>query len=76
VSSLLSLVSFPISFIRAREALWVDFQASVSTPPQKSSEPPQQMVKIEKRYLFAGKEVMSVFMICKLLVASDGLLEK
>jgi hypothetical protein len=46
---------------RAREALWASFQASISevnATPQVE----KPMVKIEKRYLFAGKEVtLSIF---------------
>ncbi|KII91235.1 hypothetical protein PLICRDRAFT_105952 [Plicaturopsis crispa FD-325 SS-3] len=42
---------------KAREALWADFQASVSAP-QKSG--PPKLVKIEKRYRFAGEEVVEV----------------
>ena len=50
---------------RVREALWADFQASVSsvqTPHNPSEKPSQAMVKIEKKYIFAGKEVTSVYL--------------
>ncbi|KAK0482405.1 bucentaur or craniofacial development-domain-containing protein [Armillaria novae-zelandiae] len=46
---------------RARDALWADFQtslASTSTTPQQ--EVPKKMVKVEKRYLFAGENVVEV----------------
>ncbi|KAG1868477.1 bucentaur or craniofacial development-domain-containing protein [Suillus subluteus] len=43
----------------ARDALWASFQASVATPPPpKVEEPPKKLVKIEKRYLFAGKNIV------------------
>lgn len=47
---------------KERGALWASFQASVSTPtpPAKEQEPPQELVKIERRYLFAGKHVTEV----------------
>ncbi|KAI6121921.1 bucentaur or craniofacial development-domain-containing protein [Pisolithus sp. B1] len=47
---------------RERSALWASFQASVSTPtpPPKEQESPAELVKIEKRYLFAGKHVTEV----------------
>jgi len=61
-------------FFRAREALWADFQASVSAF---SSNSParvavkEKLVQVEKRYLFAGKEVMyvrfSLTVFCHLL---------
>ncbi|KAH7922907.1 hypothetical protein BV22DRAFT_622922 [Leucogyrophana mollusca] len=45
----------------ARDALWASFQASVVAPPPKAQEhPPKKMVKIEKRYLFAGKNIVEV----------------
>ncbi|OAX40619.1 hypothetical protein K503DRAFT_687193, partial [Rhizopogon vinicolor AM-OR11-026] len=41
--------------------LWTSFQASVATPPPpKVEEPPRKLVKIEKRYLFAGKNIVEV----------------
>jgi len=44
---------------RAREALWASFQASVSSPqPAVSRTSQKKMVKIEKRHLFAGEEVV------------------
>ncbi|KAI6037607.1 bucentaur or craniofacial development-domain-containing protein [Pisolithus marmoratus] len=47
---------------RERDTLWASFQASVSTPtpPPKEQESPANLVKIEKRYLFAGKHVTEV----------------
>ncbi|TDL19577.1 hypothetical protein BD410DRAFT_791959 [Rickenella mellea] len=46
---------------QARAALWADFQASVSTPPPPKSElAPPKMVKIEKRYRFAGEDVVEL----------------
>ncbi|KAG2137432.1 bucentaur or craniofacial development-domain-containing protein [Suillus bovinus] len=47
---------------KARDALWVSFQASVATPPLAKvvEEPPKKLVKIEKRYLFAGKNIVEV----------------
>ncbi|KAL4073690.1 bucentaur or craniofacial development-domain-containing protein, partial [Scleroderma citrinum] len=44
---------------REREALWASFQASVTTPPLKA-QPTSELVKIERRYLFAGKHVTEV----------------
>ncbi|KAF8899791.1 bucentaur or craniofacial development-domain-containing protein [Gymnopilus junonius] len=47
---------------RERDALWASFQASVANPP-KSSEAqtqPKKLVKIERRYRFAGEEVTEV----------------
>ena len=55
---------------RAREALWADFQTSVSsvqTPHNPSEKPSQAMVKIEKKYIFAGKEVTSVYLFYSFL---------
>ncbi|PBK63413.1 hypothetical protein ARMSODRAFT_997097 [Armillaria solidipes] len=46
---------------RARDALWANFQKSLASPstvPQQ--EVPKQMVKVEKRYLFAGENVVEV----------------
>ncbi|KAG2066188.1 hypothetical protein BDR04DRAFT_1082204 [Suillus decipiens] len=46
---------------KARDALWASFQASVSTPPPpKVEDPPKKLVKIEKRFLFAGKNMVEV----------------
>ncbi|KIJ63204.1 hypothetical protein HYDPIDRAFT_176221 [Hydnomerulius pinastri MD-312] len=46
---------------REREALWASFQASVSTPtPPREEGPAKKLVKIEKKYLFAGKHVVDV----------------
>lgn len=45
----------------AREALWADFKASVSTPPSTcASVPHTKTVKVEKRYRFAGEDVTEV----------------
>ncbi|KAF8970146.1 bucentaur or craniofacial development-domain-containing protein [Flammula alnicola] len=47
---------------RAREALWSSFQASAANaskcPDQQA--PPRKMIKIQRRYLFAGDEVIDV----------------
>lgn len=44
---------------RARDALWASFQESVATPHVPSQpEPPKEMVRIKKRYRFAGEDVM------------------
>ncbi|KAF9239323.1 bucentaur or craniofacial development-domain-containing protein [Melanogaster broomeanus] len=41
---------------KRRDSLWESFQASVSTPtPPQREEPPKKLVKVEKKYLFAGK---------------------
>lgn len=46
---------------KERDALWASFQASVTTPTLPLQEHPvQELVKIEKRYLFAGKHVTEV----------------
>ncbi|KAG0707956.1 bucentaur or craniofacial development-domain-containing protein [Suillus ampliporus] len=46
---------------KARDVLWASFQASVVTPlPPKVEEPPKKLVKIEKCYLFAGKNIVEV----------------
>ncbi|KAG1779446.1 bucentaur or craniofacial development-domain-containing protein [Suillus placidus] len=46
---------------KARDALWASFQASVATPPRPEVEvPPKKLVKIENRYLFAGKNIVEV----------------
>lgn len=43
----------------ARDDLWSTFQASVSTPaPVQTESQPKRMIKIEKRYLFAGEPVV------------------
>ncbi|KAJ7931220.1 bucentaur or craniofacial development-domain-containing protein [Mycena leptocephala] len=39
----------------ARELLWANFQASVEAPVNKPEDEPKRMVKIEKRYLYAGE---------------------
>lgn len=44
-----------------RQALWAKFQASVSAPtPTAPESGPKRMVKIEKRYRFAGEDVVEV----------------
>ncbi|KAJ7322924.1 bucentaur or craniofacial development-domain-containing protein [Mycena albidolilacea] len=44
----------------ARKELWANFQASVDVPEQKPQDEPKRMVKIEKRYLFAGEHTVEV----------------
>ncbi|KAF8067864.1 bucentaur or craniofacial development-domain-containing protein [Lyophyllum atratum] len=44
---------------KARDALWSSFQASLSTTPTQPA-PLVEMVKIEKRYKFAGEQVVEV----------------
>ncbi|KAH7882393.1 bucentaur or craniofacial development-domain-containing protein [Phlebopus sp. FC_14] len=44
---------------KARGALWASFQASVSTSPIQQ-ETTKKLVKVEKKYLFAGKHVIEV----------------
>ncbi|KAH9055645.1 bucentaur or craniofacial development-domain-containing protein [Lactarius vividus] len=44
-----------------RQALWAKFQTSVSTPtPTAAENGPKRMVKIEKRYRFAGEDVVEI----------------
>jgi len=43
---------------KAREELWATFQASVLQTPVRTEASPKKMVKVEKRYLFAGENVM------------------
>ena len=54
--------------ISNREALWSSFQASVSNvaSSSSSSKPVQEpkKVKIERKYLFAGEQVVLVFFVC------------
>ncbi|KAK7037984.1 craniofacial development protein 1 [Favolaschia claudopus] len=45
---------------KAREELWANFQASVDTPIAKPPEAPKKMVKVQKRYLFAGEYTTEV----------------
>ncbi|KAJ6572051.1 bucentaur or craniofacial development-domain-containing protein [Mycena capillaripes] len=45
---------------KARELLWANFQASVDAPVNKPEEEPKKMVKIEKRYLYAGEYTTEV----------------
>ncbi|KAH9926736.1 bucentaur or craniofacial development-domain-containing protein [Fomitopsis serialis] len=47
---------------RKRDAIWAEFQASLTTPQPKTSDSsaPSPMVKIEKRYRFAGEDVVEV----------------
>lgn len=42
-----------------REALWAEFQASLSAPsPSGHGAEPKKTVKIEKRFRFAGEDVV------------------
>ncbi|KAH9057929.1 bucentaur or craniofacial development-domain-containing protein [Lactarius deliciosus] len=44
-----------------RQALWAKFQASVGTPtPTAAESRPKRMVKMEKRYRFAGEDVVEI----------------
>ncbi|KAG5641994.1 hypothetical protein DXG03_003823 [Asterophora parasitica] len=45
---------------RARDALWSTFQVSVSSTTPVKPAPPKEMIKIEKRYKFAGETVVEV----------------
>ncbi|KAJ6469484.1 bucentaur or craniofacial development-domain-containing protein [Mycena sanguinolenta] len=45
---------------KARQELWSNFQAAVDAPAQESENQPQKLVKIEKRYLFAGEYTVEV----------------
>lgn len=46
---------------QARDALWADFQKSLaSTSTTLQQEVPKRMVKVAKRYLFAGENVLEV----------------
>ncbi|KAK0496485.1 bucentaur or craniofacial development-domain-containing protein [Armillaria luteobubalina] len=46
---------------QARDALWADFQKSLaSTSTTTQQEVPKKMVKVEKRYLFAGENIVEV----------------
>ncbi|KAI0064881.1 hypothetical protein BV25DRAFT_1822648 [Artomyces pyxidatus] len=45
---------------RARQALWAEFQTSVAKPLDRVDQQPKKMIKIEKRYRFAGEEVIEV----------------
>ncbi|TFY81169.1 hypothetical protein EWM64_g2840 [Hericium alpestre] len=44
---------------KEREALWAEFQTSAATPA-KPDKAPKRMIKVEKRYRFAGEEVIEV----------------
>ncbi|KAI0053165.1 hypothetical protein FA95DRAFT_936599 [Auriscalpium vulgare] len=44
----------------ARKALWLDFQAAAATPLPRDDQPPKKLVKIEKRYRFAGETVTEI----------------
>ena len=46
---------------RERDTLWASFQASVAAPASINEQPVEKLVKIERRYLFAGKHVTFVF---------------
>lgn len=42
-----------------KEALWSNFKASLATPKTVASEPStRETIKIEKRYRFAGEDVV------------------
>jgi hypothetical protein len=41
-----------------RQALWAKFQDSVNAPPAPPESEPMRMIKIEKRYRFAGEDVV------------------
>ncbi|KAH9040548.1 hypothetical protein EDB84DRAFT_1476126, partial [Lactarius hengduanensis] len=44
-----------------RQALWAKFQASVGTPtPTAAESGPKRMVKMEKRYRFAGEDMVEI----------------
>ncbi|KAG6833046.1 hypothetical protein H0H87_012057 [Tephrocybe sp. NHM501043] len=43
---------------KARDALWSSFQASVSSTASIQPAPVEEMVKVEKRYKFAGETIM------------------
>ena len=45
---------------RERDTLWASFQASVAAPASINEQPVEKLVKIERRYLFAGKHVTFV----------------
>ncbi|TFK41646.1 bucentaur or craniofacial development-domain-containing protein [Crucibulum laeve] len=45
---------------KAREAAWASFQALASTPSVTAESASAKLIKVEKRYLFAGKEVTEV----------------
>ncbi|KAF7334282.1 Craniofacial development protein 1 [Mycena sanguinolenta] len=45
---------------KARQELWANFQATVDAPAQEPENEPKRMVKIEKRYLFAGEYTVEV----------------
>jgi hypothetical protein len=57
----LSIIDTQLSS-RARDKLWAEFQASVAVPPVPSvpEEQPKNLVKVVKRYRFAGEDVMYV----------------
>jgi len=46
---------------KARDALWASFQESVAMPHVTSQPgPPKEMIKVEKRYRFAGEDVVEL----------------
>ncbi|THU83069.1 hypothetical protein K435DRAFT_807792 [Dendrothele bispora CBS 962.96] len=45
---------------KAREELWKSFKESVNSEPSSSSAEIPKMVKVEKRYRFAGEEVVEI----------------
>ncbi|KAJ8087383.1 hypothetical protein PM082_006213 [Marasmius tenuissimus] len=50
----------------SRENAWKDFQASMTTETSKDEDTtPKRMVSVEKRYLFAGEEVVEVVQVAE-----------
>ncbi|KAK1228043.1 hypothetical protein PQX77_000891 [Marasmius sp. AFHP31] len=51
----------------SRKNAWKDFQASMTTTetPKDEDTPKQKMVSVEKRYLFAGEEVVEVVQVAE-----------
>jgi len=47
---------------RIRESLWAEFQASVSAPNTKPATTPR-VVKIEKRFRYAGEDVVTMLLV-------------
>ncbi|KAG6872138.1 hypothetical protein C0995_012624 [Termitomyces sp. Mi166 len=44
---------------KAKDALWASFQASVSSALSPRSDPVKEMVKVEKRFRFAGETILA-----------------
>jgi hypothetical protein len=54
---------------RKRDALWASFQSSVnSAPAQPAAATPINMVKVVKKYLFAGKDIECAHLLSLILV--------